>query len=56
MTGSRSRITGVKSEDRPLFFYSRTADIAAAFEEIGQTRGRNSQVNGSGAAGAALVG
>jgi hypothetical protein len=30
----------------PTSFKKRTADIAAAFEEIGQTRGRNSQVNG----------
>ena len=31
-------------------FKKRTADVAAAFEKIGQARGRNSQVNGSEAA------
>jgi hypothetical protein len=37
-------------------FKKRTADIAAAFEKIGETRGRNSQVNGSEATVAALIG
>src|SRR5258708_1914564 len=34
-----------KGGQRP--FHKRTAEIAAAFEKIGQTRGRNSQLNGS---------
>src|SRR5439155_18235740 len=53
-SSSRAHRRDGKCGRRP--FKKRTADIAAALEKIGQTRGRNSQVNGSGAAGAALVG
>src|SRR6266446_5206878 len=48
----RARNCDGKYGRRP--FKKRTADLAAAFEKIGQTRGRDSQVSGSEVTMAAL--